>query len=132
MNDRENSSPPPAPNPTTPEAAAEFSELARHADPSQANIPARVTVPGPGGTPRRGVVWVRPSELICQAGARVTGRGLDLQAELARRVRLPGSRPGGRSRGSVGARAGRLPPVSAFGRHGPSPSTPTRSGIGLR
>ncbi len=75
----------------------------------------------------RGLEWVRPTDLIARHSAQAAGRGLDFQAELARRTRTP-----------IGAgvrhlrdRARRLPPTSAFGRssapsspifHGPKPS----------
>lgn len=39
----------------------------------------------------RGIAWVRPSDLIASSTARIAGRGIDLQADLARRVRrVPG------------------------------------------
>ena len=67
----------------TPAAAeGEVSALARHRDPSlsdKAGSQARKS--------RRGVTWVRPSELMTQAGGRVAARGIDFEAELARRAR---------------------------------------------
>ncbi|WP_245193331.1 hypothetical protein [Kocuria sp. JC486] len=37
----------------------------------------------------RGVEWVRPTDLIARHSAHAAGRGLDFQAELARRTRTP-------------------------------------------
>ncbi|OJU41507.1 MAG: hypothetical protein BGN97_10065 [Microbacterium sp. 69-10] len=122
----------------TPEAVedAEVSELARHADPSQATK----TVAAAKRKPGRGVEWVRPSDLMTRAGSHVAGRGIDFQAELARRARgltADGARAAGRGARNAGRalseRARRLPPASAFGR-GPGPnhfSWVSRSGIGL-
>ena len=83
--------------------------------------------------------WVRPSELLASRSARVAGRGIDFQAELARRTRRgPGQIVRGTRRGVragarfVSERARRLPPVSDFGRGpGPTYSLVSRSGIGL-
>lgn len=58
----------------------EASDLGRHSDPSLA---AHGSAPF---TPRKQVTWVRPTELAPYAGP-VVGRGIDLQAELARRTR---------------------------------------------
>jgi hypothetical protein len=56
------------------------SELARHGDPSlQHEQPARERT-------QKRVAWVRPTELGSYVGPMV-GRGIDLQAELARRAR---------------------------------------------
>ena len=60
--------------------APDASELARHRDPSlRSDEPAREQ-------PRKGVAWVRPTELGSYVGPMV-GRGIDLQAELVRRAR---------------------------------------------
>ena len=57
--------------------------LAIHPDPS---LPASGSVPvGRGSGP--GVGWVRLSDLGSLVGATVAGRGIDLQADLARRAR---------------------------------------------
>lgn len=110
----------------------EVSELARHSDPS-----ATASAAGAGdaaGRARRGVVWVRPSELAGQLSARAAGRGIDFHAELARRSRrLPGQavQAAAVSRRAISERAYRLPPVSAFGRGGASAAGATRSGVGL-
>ncbi|MHB1801368.1 MAG: hypothetical protein ACYCU5_06855 [Actinomycetes bacterium] len=113
--------------------AAEVPELARHGDPSQATrkaTAARQAAEEATGQ-RRGVVWMRPSELMGHATARVAGRGIDFHAELARRARRPAVQAVAASRRAISERARRLPPVSAFGRRGHSPAGATRSGIGL-
>lgn len=114
----------------------EVSELARHRDPSQKATTAEQKT---AEKDPRGVTWVRPSELMNQATARAAGRGIDFQAELARRARrVPGqvyrgTRTGVRAGArAVSERARRLPPVSAFGRGGGERFTwISRSGIGL-
>ena len=75
----------------------------------------------------RGVEWVRPTDLIARHSAHAAGRGLDFQAELARRTRT-----------TIGAgvrrlrdRARRLPPISAFGRSTTSASQLSRSGVSM-
>lgn len=118
----------------TPAAAeGEVSALARHRDPSlsdKAGSQARKS--------RRGVTWVRPSELMTQAGGRVAARGIDFEAELARRARrAPATaiRAGRRRIDTIhqaaSDRARRLPPASEFGRPARTHSWVTRSGIGL-
>ncbi len=59
-----------------------------------------------------GIVWVRASDLLSSGTGRVAGRGLNLEAELARRVR----RTPAATRRAIRERADRLPPLSAFGR----------------
>ena len=105
---------------------SEVSELARHGDPSR---PPRASS---GATSLEGrlradndhsqVVWVRPTELLPSASARMIGRGIDLRSELARRAEerrqispqaTPVTRPG------IRVRAQGLAPLSAFG---PSPT----------
>jgi len=116
---------------TTPKAE-EVSELARHGDPSQTKKPVEHK---DAAKTDRGVAWVRPSELMSQAGGRVAGRGIDFHTELARRARrLPGEtvRATWHSARALSRRARRLPPVSAFGRSGQPSSATSRSGIGLR
>jgi hypothetical protein len=63
-----------------PEAPApeQLSHLSRHGDPSL----TRPTLRTPTG---RHIAWVRPTELHSYAGGAI-GRGIDLQAELARRA----------------------------------------------
>ena len=111
----------------------EASELARHGDPSQAKTVASATAPGEAtGRGGRGVVWVRPSELMGQSTAWIAGRGIDFQAELVRRARRTAVQPVAASRRAIGERARRLPPVTAFGRRGQAQQGATRAGIGLR
>ena len=74
----------------------------------------------------RGVEWVRPTDLMARHGATITGRGIDFQAELARRTREPVAARLHR----LGDRAPQLPPLSAFGRSHPSQPGPRRSGVG--
>jgi len=114
--------------------AIEVTELARHRDPS------RVPAAGPGTpakrVPGRGVVWMRPSDLVAQASAHVAGRGIDFQAELARRVRrLPaqGVRAAAAPARALHAPAQRLSPRSASGlRPSPAPGeSVSRTGIGM-
>lgn len=111
----------------------EASALARHRDPSLAT-----TAEQTGETAKKtrpGVEWVRPSELLASRSARIAGRGIDFEAELARRARrVPGQNYRGARAGVrvVSERARRLPPVSAFGRGGGERfSWVSRSGIGL-
>jgi hypothetical protein len=59
-----------------------------------------------------GVVWVRASELLNTGSARIAGRGIDFEAELARRMhRSPTA-----TRRALRERADRLPPLSEFGQ----------------
>jgi hypothetical protein len=119
-------------------AAGEVSALARHRDPSLSKSKTAATEQE-AKQKRPGVEWVRPSELLASRSARVAGRGIDFQAELARRTRqAPGHVVRGTRRGVragarfVSERARRLPPVSDFGRGaGPTYSWVSRSGIGL-
>lgn len=75
----------------------------------------------------RGVEWVRPTDLMARHSANVAGRGLDFQAELARRSRTP-LRVGMQA---ARDRARRLPPITAFGRRSVTTSAPTRPGVGI-
>ena len=75
----------------------------------------------------RGVEWVRPTDLMARHSANVAGRGLDFQAELARRTRTP-LRIGMQA---ARDRARRLPPITAFGRRTVTTSAPTRPGVGM-
>lgn len=73
----------------------------------------------------RGVAWVRPSDLIARGSASLAGRGIDFEAELARKARAPmvaGAK-------HLGERAKQLAPLQAFGR-GHTGQTPTRSAVG--
>ena len=66
----------------TPAEGAEHAanELARHSDPS-----LRLEAPAAEQAQKR-IAWVRPTEMGSYLGPMV-GRGIDLQAELARRTR---------------------------------------------
>ncbi|MEW1974624.1 hypothetical protein AB0301_06010 [Microbacterium profundi] len=76
----------------------------------------------------RGVEWVRPTDLIARHSAHAAGRGLDFQAELARRTRAPI----GAGVRRLGDRARRLPPISAFGRStAPTARPVSRSGVSM-
>lgn len=121
----------------TPSEAAEISELARHTDPWLAAQTWR------GGHPLRErlsaendrssqVVWVRPTELLPSASARMIGRGIDLRTELARRVEerrqtspqaTPVTRPG------IRARAQGIAPLSAFGQSPAHQSSVSRDAL---
>ena len=73
----------------------------------------------------RGVAWVRPSDLIARGSASLAGRGIDFEAELARKARAPmvaGAM-------HLGERAKQLAPLQAFGR-GHTGQAPTRSAVG--
>lgn len=73
----------------------------------------------------RGIEWVRPTDLISRGSASLAGRGIDLEVEMARKARAPmvdGLK-------SLGDRAGRLSPLSAFG-HGARHHAPTRAAVG--
>ncbi|MBW1640031.1 hypothetical protein G3H63_13245 [Microbacterium resistens] len=115
---------------------SESSALARHRDLS---LTAQSNGKDAAMRARAGVEWVRPTDLMASRSARMAGRGIDFQAELARRARrVPGqayraTRTGARSGARfVSERARRLPPVTAFGRGGGERfSWVSRSGIGL-
>lgn len=74
----------------------------------------------------RGVEWVRPTDLMARRGAMVAGRGIHFQTALSQKTRH-GITVGARR---VGDRAGRLAPLSAFGR-GQAQSVPGRSAVGM-
>ena len=61
---------------------AERSAFAVHRDPS-----LTITAGDRGSSVGRGIAWVRPSDLIASSSARLAGRGIDFQAELAHLVR---------------------------------------------
>ncbi len=116
---------------------AERSAFAVHRDPS-------LNTGAPGTRVGRGIEWVRPSDLIAASSARVAGRGIDLHAELARRVRRAPGRTirAGRdsvraARERIGSRVGEVPDVPEFDvfefeYRRPSSSWVRASGIGLR
>lgn len=125
--------------------------LARHRDPS-AHRQRAGTRPAGADRAGRGVTWVRPSDLMTQAGGRIAGAGISFEAELARRARrapVTAVAASGRAlrarqagREHVGRRlpsgrvardrVSRLPELSEFGQSRRRPySWVTRSGIGL-
>jgi len=128
-----------------PETPPISSERADRTETPEAVQAARISRPGSDTSPTgasvrrvRGVEWVRPTDLMARHGAALAGRGIDFEAELARRTRsIPARAVRAGRRGisdahTAGAeRARRLPPVSDFGRSGGSQSWVTRSGIGL-
>lgn len=59
------------------------SELAKHGDPSIERAAAALP------QPKKGIAWVRPSELPLMIAGQFIGRGLDLQTELVRKVQRP-------------------------------------------
>ena len=81
----------------------------------------------PAGRRARGVEWVRPTDLIARHSASLSGRGIDFEAELARRARAPIAN----RMHDLADRARRLPPLSAFGRSGATHESPVRSGVGM-
>jgi hypothetical protein len=66
---------------------------------------------------RPGIVWVRASDLLSTGTGRIAGRGIDLEADLSRRIR----RSPAVARRAIRERADRLPPLTEFGRPGESP-----------
>ncbi len=107
----------------------EISELSRHADPSKRDFAPEVTEETE--RLRRGIVWMRPTELIPQTTARVAGRGIDFQAELTRRTRSVPGQTAAASRRAISARSSTLPPLSSFGTTTPQQDTVQRTGPGL-
>lgn len=63
------------------------------------------------------IVWVRASDLLSTGTGRIAGRGLDLEADLSRRLR----RRLATARRAVRERVDRLPPLAEFRRPGGSP-----------
>jgi hypothetical protein len=74
-------------------------------------------------TGRHDVAWVRLSDLISSGSGRIAGRGIDFEAELARRLR----RSPDVTRRAVRERSAALPPLDAFGR---SQRSGGRDGVG--
>ncbi|TFC03371.1 hypothetical protein [Cryobacterium sp. MDB2-33-2] len=72
-----------------------------------------------------GIVWVRASDLLNSGSGRIAGRGIDFEAELARRMR----RTPATTRRAIRERADRLPPLSEFGSVGDHPQF-SRYGLG--
>jgi hypothetical protein len=67
--------------------------------------------------PRPEIVWVRASDLLRTGTGRIAGRGLDLEADLSRRMR----RSPAIARRAIRERVDRLPPLAEFGRASGSP-----------
>jgi hypothetical protein len=91
----------------------DVSELAKHGDPSRPQVSAVVL--SEEEKRRRAVVWVRPTELIPTTTGRVVGRGIDFQAELARRTRALPIDAAAATRDGIRGRTRRAAPLSAFG-----------------
>ena len=78
-----NSIEPPDVRPETVEGGeAERSAFAVHRDPS-----LTTTAGDRSSRVGRGIAWVRPTDLIASSTARIAGRGINFQTELAHRVR---------------------------------------------
>lgn len=73
---------PPDTRPDPPSSESAMSAFAVHRDPSLAT-----TAADPGSRVGRGIAWVRPTDLIASSTARIAGRGVNFQAELAHRAR---------------------------------------------
>ena len=74
--------PDPSPTPERPESSGMAPEAIQAADvvrDQQAELDTE--------KPARGVDWVRPSDLMARAGGALSRRGIDFQADLARRSR---------------------------------------------
>jgi hypothetical protein len=76
---------------------------------------------------RNGVEWVRASDLLSAGAGRVAALGIDVDSELARRLR----RTPAVTRRTIQARSHRLPPLSAFGQS-PTNQSVGRDGLGRR
>ena len=116
----------------TPEPVDERPELGEETGTPDAVEAAHVRRDGDRGTPghgrrARGVEWVRPTDLIARHSASLSGRGIDFEAELARRARAPIAN----RMHDLADRARRLPPLSALGRSGATHESPVRSGVGM-
>lgn len=97
----------------------EVSALAVHRDPSQSPAERR----GPEEVKaKRTIAWVRPSELVTTLGSDRLRRGIDLEAELARRAR--------RTPAQAAWKVRRRITRNAIGR--PEASAPTFSDQGIR
>lgn len=119
---------------TTSVEVAERSVLATHADPSTVGAsPSGVAAePQRGRSVRTAVTWVRPTELVAQSSAKVMAVGIDLQAELTRRLRAATGEAARRTVRAVSERAGRLPDPSRRARRAPAVRTVERSEMGRR
>lgn len=131
----------PTPEPGGPEQVeAERSMLSVHRDPSltrraeRDSMEADSVEPEPDAETKRRtqIRWVRPTELAMQGGARATGWGLDLRAELAQRLRDTRADRAQHRAPERGDQASRLPDLSIRGRRRQARPEPARSGMGLR
>lgn len=117
-------------------AEAERSMLAVHRDPTLNAPDSEADTPEPEADAeekrRTQVRWVRPTELAMQGGARATGWGLDLRAELGQRVRDARAERKQDRAERRSARAERLPDLSISGRRARRAPAQERSGMGLR
>ncbi|WP_053382643.1 hypothetical protein [Leucobacter celer] len=113
-------------------AEAERSMLAVHRDPTLNAPEPETDTPEPEEKRRTQVRWVRPTELAMQGGARATGWGLDLRAELGQRIRDARAERKQDRAERHSARAERLPDLSFSGRRARRASAQERSGMGLR
>lgn len=102
---------------------ADLSTLPRRSDANA--LPGFSKLGGPARRP--GIVWVRASDLLNTGTGRIAGRGLDFEAELARRMRrVPAT-----TRRAIRERTAELPPLSEFGQPNAHPSV-ARYGLGRR
>ncbi len=105
---------------TTEVAEAEVSALAVHRDPSQSPTANRGQEQAKA---QKTIAWVRPSELVTTLGSERLRRGIDLEAELARRAR--------RTPAQAAWKVRRRITRNAIGRPEASTPTVTEHGIGL-
>lgn len=98
----------------------DVSELAVHGDPSRQ---AAASTSPAARSGRSTVAWVRPTDLFVSLSGRASGRGIDFQAELARRSRRLPSNAVAVSRRGIARRSHRLAPVTAFGVNTPAAQT---------
>jgi hypothetical protein len=91
-------------------------------------LDARTSVISPADhAARRGIIWVRASDLLSTGTRRIAGRGIDFETELTRRMR----RTPATTRRAIRERADRLPPLSEFGQSREHPPF-SRYGLGRR
>ncbi|MGD9962148.1 hypothetical protein [Nocardioides sp.] len=109
----------PAPR-ATGAAEAEVSALAIHRDPSHSPAERRGAEPAKA---QKTIAWVRPSELVTTLGSDRLRRGIDLEAELARRAR--------RTPAQAAWKVRRRITRNAIGRPEASAPTVTDQGIAL-
>lgn len=105
---------------TTEVAEAEVSALAVHRDPSQSPAANRGQEQAKA---QKTIAWVRPSELVTTLSSDRLRRGIDLEAELARRAR--------RTPAQAAWKVRRRITRNAIGRPEASAPTVTEQGIGL-